>query len=64
MRTLAEADLARLELDWAWMMEVNVCPFCSSAILFAAAVLPLKNVSQLVVIRADADADGGALVGE
>ncbi len=63
MVTFAEAELARPELDWAWMTVAYVCPFCSSVILFAAEVLPLKNACQFAVIRAVALELAGALDG-
>ena len=55
MVTFAEADFARPEAAWAWMIAANFCPFCSSAIFSAAGVVPLKNASQFALIWAAAD---------
>ena len=52
--TDAEAELAMPEPDWASTMAAYACPFCSSLIFFAAAVLPLKNASQFAVSRSSA----------
>jgi hypothetical protein len=54
--TFADADCARPEAAWTWMMAAYFCPFCSSAIFFAAGVVPLKNASQSALIWASADA--------
>ncbi len=61
--TFAAADFARGEAAWAWMMAAYFCPFCSSAIFFAAGVVPLKNASQFALIWAAADAVDAAAAG-
>jgi hypothetical protein len=48
--TVADADFARPEEAWAWIIAANSCPFCSSAIFLAAGVVPLKNASQFALI--------------
>ena len=50
--TCADADYARPDAAWAWMMAAYFCPFCSSAIFLAAGVVPLKNASQSALIWA------------
>jgi hypothetical protein len=48
--TVAVADVDSGEPAWLLMMLAKFDPFCTSAIFIAAGDLPLKNISQLVVI--------------
>ncbi len=65
--TFADADFARPDAAWAWMMAAYFCPFCSREIFLAVGVVPLKNASQFALIWAAADAvdaaDGDAVDG-
>jgi hypothetical protein len=54
--TVALADVDRLDPACALMTDAKCWPFCSSEILVAADVLPLKNASQLALIAAIAAA--------